>query len=109
MGTTSHSHHAMRACSHRNTKGRSNSTSRIALLATRLTRTSACRIVSASTIKPLYQAFEFVDFLAAQVLPLRELGNEGRDAPAKQRVDEVAALLVHVVFAPQQRTVQVTA
>ena len=60
-------------------------------------------------MKPPDQALEFFDLVAAQVLPLRELGNKRGDPSAEQSVDEVAALLVDVVLAPDQRPVEITA
>src|SRR5436190_2165825 len=95
--TTSQSQYAMPAPSQRSANGRSNSTNRIATLATRLMRSSAARIVSTIMMKPPDQALEFFDLVAAQVLPLRELGNKRGDPSAEQSVDEVAALLVDVI------------
>src|SRR5437868_5480413 len=83
------------------------STSRMAALPSTCALSSAPRMISAFTVEPPHQAFEFFQFLAAQPSALGELGDEGRDLSAEQAIDEIAALLVHVVFAAHQRPVKI--
>src|SRR6185369_3041112 len=86
---------------------RSRSTSRMAAVPISWARSNAPRMISAFTIEPPHQALELFQLLATQASAFRELRDEGRDLSTEQAIDEIATLLMHVVFATHQRPIQI--